>query len=195
MEELTMKEIGARLGTDPQLLRKHSRQPGFPAPTGKKGNARLYNLEAVQQWEEDRSNPSVPSMDEDDRLVTLKEAASELGLSYGSMRTYLGRHATFPKPARRVSGRPYFRLQEIHAWNARRGRQVSSPSDSEVTEIDGLLTRAGVAAELGIEPNSVTRYTVGGIDRLRPFPQPVRKIGRTRLWDREEVREWGSHRS
>lgn len=195
MEELTMSEIGARLGIDAQLLRKHSRQPGFPAAIGKRGNARLYSLEAVQHWETDRSDPSATSEDKDDRLVTLQEAASELGLSYGSMRTYLGRHETFPKPVRRVSGRPYFRLQEIRTWNARRGRQVTPPSDSEVTEIDGLLTRAGVAAELGIEPNSVTRYVVGGIDRLRPFPEPVRKIGRTRLWDREAIREWGSHRS
>lgn len=195
MEELTMSEIGASLGIDPQLLRKHSRQPGFPAPTGKRGNARLYSLEAVQRWETDRSNPAVTSEDEDDRLVTLQEAADELGLSYGSMRTYLGRHETFPKPVRRVSGRPYFRLQEIHAWNARRGRQVAAPTDSEVTEIDGLLTRAGVAAELGIEPNSVTRYAVGGIDRLRPFPAPARKVGRTRLWDRDEIREWGAQRS
>jgi len=195
MDQLTLSEIGARLGADPQVLRKHARQPGFPEPTGRRGNARLYDLDAVQQWEDTRKSPAGTSQGDEDRLVTLQEAAEELGISYGSIRTYLGRHESFPKPVQRISNRPYFRLGEVRAWNARRARQLPTPSDTVVTEIDGLLTRAGVAAELGIEPKSVTRYVVGGIPQLRPFPEPARTIGRTRLWDRKAIREWGSHRS
>lgn len=194
MQELPLSEIGPHLGIAPQLLRKHARLDGFPSPTGKRGNARLYDLEAVQRWETEHKNPIDTSVDDSERLVTLQEAAVELGLSYGSMRTYLGRHKTFPRPDRRIGNRPYFKLAEIRAWNAQRARRVENPSDSEVTEVDGLLTRAGVAAELDVKPETVTRYVVGGIDRLRPFPAPVKKVGRTRLWDRDAIREWGANK-
>lgn len=194
MNDLALSEIGARLGIAPQVLRKHARLEGFPSSTGKRGNSRLYDLAAVQHWETAHKHPVDPGAEGSERLVTLQEAAAELGLSYGSMRTYLGRHESFPKPDRRIGNRPYFKLQEIRAWNAQRARRIESPADSEATEVDGLLTRAGVASELGVKPDTITRYVAGGIDRLRPFPAPVRKMGRTRLWNRDEIREWGANK-
>ncbi|UQN31801.1 hypothetical protein [Brachybacterium kimchii] len=195
MNELPLSEIAVKLGTPARTIRKHTLMDGFPDPVGKRGGTRLYDLEAVQAWEEQRENPSLPTSEDDSvRLVSLQEAAEDLGLSYGSMRNYVGWHESFPKPVKRISNRPYFNLEEIRTWNARRQRVLQIDADTETTEVDGLLTRTGVALELGVKPNSVTKYALRDTEFSKDFPEPARKIGRTRLWDRDEIRAWRSTR-
>ncbi|MGP5306934.1 helix-turn-helix transcriptional regulator [Brachybacterium alimentarium] len=175
-------------------LWKHSKLPGFPRPIARCGmcaNAFVYNAEAVRRYEE--GAPVDPS----DRLVSLQEAADELELSYGSMRTYLGRHPDFPKPVKYTGPRPLFSLQQIHSWQDKRQRMrstVAEASSGDTLEVEGLLTRAGVAAELGVELDTVTRYQRRDTDFSKDFPESVRKIGRSRLWDPQQVRAWRSSR-
>ncbi len=175
-------------------LWKHSKHADFPSPVARCGmcaNSYVYDAEAVRRYEE--GAPVDPS----DRLVSLQEAADELELSYGSMRTYLGRHADFPKPIKYAGPRPLFSLQQIRSWQDKRQRMRSTVAEAaagDTLEVEGLLTRAGVAAELGVKLDTVTRYQRRDTDFSKNFPESVRKIGRSRLWDRQQVRTWRDSR-
>lgn len=182
------------LGITALTLWKHSKHADFPSPVTRCGmcaNAYVYDAAAVQRYEE--GAPVDPS----DRLVSLQEAADELELSYGSMRTYLGRHADFPKPIKYTGPRPLFSLQQIRSWQDKRQRMRSTVAEAaagDTLEVEGLLTRAGVAAELGVKLDTVTRYQRRDTDFSKEFPESVRKIGRSRLWDPLQVRAWRDSR-
>ena len=187
-DELTFLDVTAT------TLWKHSKHADFPSPVARCGmcaNSYVYDAEAVRRYEE--GTPVDPS----DRLVSLQEAADELELSYGSMRTYLGRHADFPKPVKYTGPRPLFSLQQIRSWQDKRQRMRSTVAEAaagDALEVEGLLTRAGVAAELGVKLDTVTRYQRRDTDFSKDFPESVRKIGRSRLWDRQQVRAWRDSR-
>lgn len=192
---LPLAEIAEQLGVTANTLRRHTHEDGFPVPVtscGKCSNALVYVPAEVKRFEE--GAPVDPS----DQLMTLQEAASELGLSYGSMRTYLGRHEDFPKPLKYSGPRPLFSLHQIRSWQDRRERTrstVKKIAAGEALEVDGLLTRAGVAKELVLEPDSVTRYLRRDTVTSKDFPEPVRKIGAARLWDPKDIRAWDARRS
>lgn len=186
--------IAEQLDMSLNTLRHHSLGADFPAPLALCGTCKralVYDLEAVRRFED--GTPVDPS----ETLVTLQEAAEHLGLGYASMRTYLGRHENFPKPLKHDGARPLFSLSQIQAWQDRRQRTravADKALSRDVDEVNGLLTRAGVARELGIEPDSVTRYARRDTDFSRDFPQPVQKLQRARLWDPEEIRAWRDSR-
>lgn len=175
-------------------LRHHSRATAFPAPLalcGTCNRSQVYDLKAVRRFE--AGTPVEPS----EKLVTLQEAAEHLGIGYASMRTYLGRHADFPKPLKRDGARPLFSLSQIQAWQSRRTRTRRAAAEAashDVLEVNGLLTRAGVAKELGIEADSVTRYARRDTDFSRDFPLHVQSLQRSRLWDPEQIRAWRDSR-
>lgn len=186
--------IAEHLDRSLETLRKHSRRPDFPAPLarcGKCGGAAAFDEDAVRRYEE--GAPVDPS----DQLVTLQQAADELELSYGSLRTYLGRHPDFPRPFKRSGLSPLFSLNQIRAWQNKRmttHRKAAVASAGEAHEVDGMLTRAGVAAELGVKIDTVTRYQRRDTDFSKDFPLPARTIGRSRLWDPEQIRSWRASR-
>ncbi|MGP9695686.1 helix-turn-helix transcriptional regulator [Brachybacterium sp. AOP25-B2-12] len=189
-----LSHLAQEVGRTTETLRRHSHDPNFPAPVASCGTCRrslVYDAAAVRRFEE--GAPVDPS----DRLVSLQEAADELHLSYGSMRTYLGRHEDFPKPFKHDGPRPLFSLRQIQAWQSKRQRHLTvaaTASAGDALEVEGLLTRAGVAAELGIQADSVTRYMRRDTDFSKDFPESVRKIGRARLWDPEEIHAWRNSR-
>lgn len=186
--------IADDLGVTTETLWKHAKRSDFPIPMARCGmcaNSLVYDAAAVRRYEE--GDPVDPS----DTLVTLQEAAAELELSYGSMRTYLGRHPDFPQPIKYTGPRPLFSLQQVRAWQSLRQRMrdtVAEASAGDTLEVEGLLTRAGVAAELGVQLDTVTRYQRRDTTFSKDFPESVRKIGRSRLWDPQAVRTWRESR-
>lgn len=58
-------------------------------------------------------------------------------------------------------------------------------SSSEVENLESLRT---IAEELGIEPNTLSRWAEPS--RKLNFPTPRRRLGRYALYDRNEVKEW-----
>lgn len=191
---LPLPVIADQLGLTANTMWRHAHEDDFPIPVarcGKCANALTYDADEVARFEE--GAPVDPS----DQLVTLQEAAAELELSYGSMRTYLGRYEDFPKPLKYNGPRPLFSLHQIRSWQDGRQRMrttVQKIATGEALEVDGLLTRAGVAKELGIKTDSVTRYLRRDTVTTKHFPDPVRKIGAARLWDPEQIRTWRAAR-
>lgn len=109
--------IAERVGVTAHTLRKHAERDGLPAPVvrcGKCANSYVYDAEAVRRYEE------CAPVDPSDRLVSLQEAADELELSYGSIRTYLGAHADFPESVRKIGRSRLWDREQVRAWRERR---------------------------------------------------------------------------
>lgn len=193
MDPLPLRTLAPRLDIPESTLRWFSRQDGFPDAVGTRGRAALYDPEAVTQWVTAHQNRAETARQEalaqGDTLVTLQEAAADLGLSYGSMRTYLGRFETFPKPVERIGNRPYFSLSQIRRWNEKRRRGPLEDIEAKGS-IEGLVDRNGVAELLGVTPASVTKYATRSTEFSKDFPEPARTIGRSRFWDPEAITAW-----
>lgn len=60
------------------------------------------------------------------------------------------------------------------------------------TELDMLVDRNEIAHILGVGPTAVSNYVARTNSKHSPFPEPVlaRSLGRFRLWDLEEVKQW-----
>ncbi|MFD5806727.1 MULTISPECIES: hypothetical protein [unclassified Streptomyces] len=59
-----------------------------------------------------------------------------------------------------------------------------------------LADAAEIAAEQGLTPARITALYTGRAQNTagKPFPEPVDKRGRARLWDHAQVTEWFTHR-
>ena len=188
--EMPLDDIAQHLRIKPDTLRAVAALPAFPSPSSHdEHNTPRWNLEAVQQWVTEEA--PIEHLDENgERLITLQESAERLNVTYGTMRTFVTRYANFPAPKKRVSGRPLFDPAEIMRWAMHRNRRTQLVNDVTTREIDGLLTRTGVAELLDVEPNTVTRYSARDTPTSKDFPEPVSKIGRSRLWDPDQIRAW-----
>lgn len=197
MDLLPLRTLAPRLGIAETTLRAYSRQEGFPEPVDTRGRAAIFDADAVTAWVSARQGRAEDARREalahGDTLVTLQEAAEHLGLSYGSMRTYLGRFETFPKPVERIGNRPYFSLSQIQRWNTKRLRGTAEDTDAGGV-VEGLIDRAGVAELLGVKPASVTKYATRSTEFSQDFPQPARTIGRSRFWDPQAIKDWRDSR-
>lgn len=69
-----------------------------------------------------------------------------------------------------------------NAYSDRRPvRRASSPADE--------LTLTGAAEHLGLSPRTIEDYRLDG-----RFPDPVRRVGRSLIWTREQLGEWRAGR-
>ena len=94
--------IAERVGITVRTLRKHAERDGFPAPAvrcGKCGSGLLYDLGAVQRWEE--TGDGSATADGTTRTVQpLSVLADDLDVTATTLWKH-SKHADFPSPVAR----------------------------------------------------------------------------------------------
>lgn len=133
-------------------------------------------------------------------LIDLTEVAAILNVTVSTARRYRTRYRyptrsrdQFPSPVTYVGVSPMWLRADIAAWHE--GDPLPAVDRQRVVteELGDLVTRAEAARLLGLRTTTLTRYLLAD-EATRGFPRPVIVAGRSSLWSRRDLRQWGAHR-
>jgi predicted DNA-binding transcriptional regulator AlpA len=124
------------------------------------------------------------------QLASIAEIARILDVRKATAARYANR-ADFPEPVGRVGAGPVWWRAAVETWGAANlplpeGEPAHRREQPGAAPIEVVARLVEVADVLRVSVRTARRYSA------RPdFPQPLRRVARSRVWSRDDVEKWG----